>query len=142
MKIKSIYLESFGKFQERRIDFEDGINVIYGNNESGKSTIHQFLGAVFYGFVKPNLKHTRYLDEFYDYEPMARDLYKGKVVLARRPIHSSMQKRMKTGHKRLQVEIRVWMHPEKCFSVLSIPLFRISCISLRITEILRRMIRR
>lgn len=80
MKIKSIYLESFGKFQERRIDFEDGINVIYGNNESGKSTIHQFLGAVFYGFVKPNLKHTRYLDEFYDYEPMARDLYKGNVV--------------------------------------------------------------
>lgn len=80
MKIKSIYLESFGKFQELRIDFEDGINVIYGNNESGKSTIHQFLGAVFYGFVKPNLKHTRYLDAFYDYEPMARDLYRGKVV--------------------------------------------------------------
>lgn len=80
MKIKSIYLESFGKFQERRIEFEDGINLIYGDNESGKSTIHQFLGAVFYGFVKPNLKHTRYLDEYYDFEPIARDLYKGKVV--------------------------------------------------------------
>ena len=80
MKIKSVYLESFGKFQEQRIDFRDGINVIFGNNESGKSTIHQFCGAVFYGFVKPNLKHTRYLDAYYDYEPMARNLYKGKVT--------------------------------------------------------------
>lgn len=92
VKIKSIYLESFGKFQDYRVDFEDGINVIYGNNESGKSTIHQFIGAMFYGFVKPNLRHTRFFEFMEDYEPIDRDLYRGKIEFKYEGMHYELER--------------------------------------------------
>lgn len=50
--IKEINLISFGKFLDYKIDLTDGLNVIYGNNEAGKSTIQLFLKAMFYGLLK------------------------------------------------------------------------------------------
>ena len=50
--IKEISLISFGKFLDYKIDLTDGLNVIYGNNEAGKSTIQLFLKAMFYGLLK------------------------------------------------------------------------------------------
>ena len=50
MKIKSLYLKNYGKFEETRIDLSDSFNVIYGNNEAGKSTVMSFIRAMLYGF--------------------------------------------------------------------------------------------
>ena len=49
MRIDSIYIESFGKFKNYSLDFHDGMNIIYGDNESGKSTIMAFIEMMFYG---------------------------------------------------------------------------------------------
>lgn len=49
MKIKSIYISAFGGIKDRRIDFTDGFNVVYGENEMGKTTIMSFIKMMFYG---------------------------------------------------------------------------------------------
>lgn len=50
MRIKSIEITSFGKFKNKSINLNDGFNVIFGNNESGKSTVISFIYAMLYGF--------------------------------------------------------------------------------------------
>lgn len=52
MKILEIYMKNFGKFSDRRIFFHDGINLLYGKNEAGKSTIYAFLRAMLFGIEK------------------------------------------------------------------------------------------
>ena len=42
MKIKEIEIKNFGKFSNQRFVFRDGIQVFYGENEFGKSTIYGF----------------------------------------------------------------------------------------------------
>lgn len=43
MQINELLLKNFGKFHDRQINLEEGINLIHGENESGKSTIHTFI---------------------------------------------------------------------------------------------------
>ena len=48
MIFKELALLSFGKFQNKIIAFQPGLNVIHGQNESGKSTLFQaFIGTIF-----------------------------------------------------------------------------------------------
>lgn len=49
MRIDSINIESFGGLKNFRLDFSDGMNVIYGGNEAGKSTVMAFIEMMFYG---------------------------------------------------------------------------------------------
>lgn len=49
MKIKSIYISAFGGLKDKRLDFSDGFNIIYGDNENGKSTVMAFIKMMFYG---------------------------------------------------------------------------------------------
>ncbi|MFQ9332612.1 MAG: ATP-binding protein, partial [Finegoldia magna] len=60
MKIIRLDLISFGRFNNYTIEFGDKFNLIYGLNESGKTTISKFIEGVFYGFIKPYLKRTVY----------------------------------------------------------------------------------
>ena len=50
MKIKELRLKNFGKFTNKEIHFLDGMNVIYGENESGKSTLYTFIRAMLFFF--------------------------------------------------------------------------------------------
>lgn len=52
MVIEKCYIESFGCFKDKSFDFSKGINIIYGENEKGKSTIAAFIRFVLYGFSK------------------------------------------------------------------------------------------
>ena len=52
MKLKSLYIDGFGKFEKRSLEFGDGFNVIYGHNEAGKSTMHSFIKAMLFGLSK------------------------------------------------------------------------------------------
>lgn len=52
MIIRELNLKHFGKFFEQSLRFCDGINVIYGPNEAGKTTIYHAIGALLFGLEK------------------------------------------------------------------------------------------
>lgn len=49
MIIRHLHIDHFGKFKDYDIDFEPGFNVVYGQNEDGKSTLMGFIMMMFYG---------------------------------------------------------------------------------------------
>lgn len=49
MKINSLYIASFGGIKGLKLSFSDGFNVIYGDNENGKTTVMSFIKMMFYG---------------------------------------------------------------------------------------------
>ena len=51
MKIKSMNISEYGCILKKEINFGEGISVIKGNNESGKSTTHQAMLALMFGFL-------------------------------------------------------------------------------------------
>lgn len=56
MKIKSLMTSGFGKFNgpEKWQDFSEGLNVFYGKNEAGKTTVFKMIVGLLYG--KPTKK--------------------------------------------------------------------------------------
>ena len=49
LKIDKIKINSFGNLQDKEIDLSDKINIVYGKNEAGKSTLLKFITNMFYG---------------------------------------------------------------------------------------------
>ena len=49
MFIKELNIKAFGPLTDRTVRFDRGLNVIEGENESGKSTLAMFIKFVFYG---------------------------------------------------------------------------------------------
>ena len=49
MKIKSLHIAAFGGIKNREINLEDSFNIIYGDNENGKTTVMSFIKMMFYG---------------------------------------------------------------------------------------------
>lgn len=47
--INKLDIKGFGKLKDLEIRFVPGFNIIYGENEAGKSTIQWFIKAMFYG---------------------------------------------------------------------------------------------
>lgn len=58
MIIHRIFIKSFGSIDDMTMDFSDSINVIEGQNESGKSTIAAFIRYMLYGFEGEDGKDT------------------------------------------------------------------------------------
>lgn len=52
MEIKELQIKHFGKFQNQSIRFHGGLNVLYGENEMGKTTLHAFIRAILFGMEK------------------------------------------------------------------------------------------
>ena len=59
MKILELHMKHFGKFEDERMRFEPGINIIYGGNETGKSTMHAFIRAMLFGIGNPRGRSSR-----------------------------------------------------------------------------------
>ncbi len=51
MIIEKIVIKSFGRLTDMTLEFSDRVNVIEGENESGKSTIAAFIRYMLYGFT-------------------------------------------------------------------------------------------
>ena len=49
MKINNMEINGFGRLENRSFVFGSGMNVIYGCNESGKSTLQAFIKAMLFG---------------------------------------------------------------------------------------------
>lgn len=52
MYIKELQISNFGKFHNKTLHLKEGINLIYGDNESGKSTIHSFIRGMLFGIER------------------------------------------------------------------------------------------
>ena len=53
MQIREIHIERFGKFSHcRMVPVSPGLNVVYGRNEFGKTTILEFIRWILFGFEK------------------------------------------------------------------------------------------
>ena len=68
MVITELYIKNFGKFSDRRIRLHDGVQVISGENEYGKSTIHAFIRAMLFGMERGRGRAAA-KDDFTRYEP-------------------------------------------------------------------------
>ena len=49
MRIEKIHIDSFMGTRERDIEFDRGVNILRGDNESGKSTVSEFIKFMLYG---------------------------------------------------------------------------------------------
>lgn len=81
MKIKEIGLVEFGKFHKHIIKLNDGLNLIEGPNESGKSTIFSFINGILYGFAKPSKNRRSFEEDLEKYKPWVGDDYRGYLKL-------------------------------------------------------------
>lgn len=77
MKINNLKINSFGKLKNKEIIFNDNINIIYGKNESGKSTLIKFITNIFYGTSK-NKKGSDFSD-LEKYTPWSGEDFSGKL---------------------------------------------------------------
>lgn len=82
MKIQHVHIDGFGRYADRDFEFGEGLNVIYGKNEAGKSTLQHFLLAMLYGMKNPKRKRTVYLDEEAKYRPWQGGSYGGRMLLS------------------------------------------------------------
>lgn len=81
MKLLNLHIQGFGKFKDQSISFEDGLNVIYGKNEAGKSTIHTFIRGMLYGMERGRGRAAKN-DLYSKYEPWTdRQTYEGVLRL-------------------------------------------------------------
>lgn len=69
MIIRELQPLGFGKFSGERFRFGEGFHVIYGENESGKTTLQWFIVGMLYGFFQPLAKRKTYTEEYSRYQP-------------------------------------------------------------------------
>ena len=77
MKINNLKINGFGKLKDKEIKLEEGINVIYGKNEAGKSTLLKYITSMFYGLSKN--KNGGTVPEVEKYEPWEAEEFSGKI---------------------------------------------------------------
>jgi len=56
MRIRAINIRGFGRLSEKQFELVDGINLFFGPNEAGKSTLQQAILAFLYGFYQSSRK--------------------------------------------------------------------------------------
>lgn len=68
MEIVELILKHYGKFENHRMTLQPGINIIYGGNETGKTTIHSFVRSMFFGLNRGRGKAAK-TDEYQIRQP-------------------------------------------------------------------------
>ena len=58
MKIKELNIIEFGGLKDRKIAFDEGMNIISGENEAGKSTVMLFIKYMLYGLPRKSASNT------------------------------------------------------------------------------------
>lgn len=81
MKIEELYLAGFGRFSNKRIVLQDGLNLIFGENEAGKTTLQHFIVGMLYGFFVPTARRKNYTEDYARYEPWNSDATYGGTLI-------------------------------------------------------------
>ena len=77
MKLNKLKINSFGKLKNKEIKLNDKMNIIYGENESGKSTLLNFIKCSFYGISKN--KNGKNISDYDKYLPWSGEEFSGKI---------------------------------------------------------------
>ena len=77
MNINELKINAYGKIKDKRYILDRNINIIYGKNEAGKSTILNFITNSFYGISKN--KNGKEYSDFDRYKPWNDEVFSGKI---------------------------------------------------------------
>jgi len=77
MQINKLKINGYGKLKEKEINLKNKINIIYGENEGGKSTLLNFITDSFYGISKN--KNGKEISNFEKYTPWVGEEFSGKL---------------------------------------------------------------
>lgn len=79
MHLERLEIKGFGKLRDRTIEIEKGLNILYGGNEAGKSTLQAFILGMFYG-LKSGRQPAGLQSPVKRYEPWDGGPYGGALV--------------------------------------------------------------
>ena len=79
MRINKIKINNFGNLSDKNIEFKK-FNIIYGKNESGKSTLQSYIVSSLYGIQKN--KNGKAMSDFEKYEPWNGGEFSGTINYA------------------------------------------------------------
>lgn len=77
MKINDLRINYFGKLNNKNLKLSDGINLIVGENEAGKSTMQKFISCILYGASKN--KNGKEISDFDKFKPWNSEEFSGKI---------------------------------------------------------------
>ena len=79
MRLLSLHIDGFGKFKNKDLTFSDNMNIVYGYNEAGKSTIFMFIKAMLYGLERAKGRASK-SDTWTKFKPWGNgDIYGGNL---------------------------------------------------------------
>lgn len=79
MKIKKLNVKSFGKLENKELELRDGFNIVYGENESGKSTLQSFIKVMLYGV--DSRKGRKLIGDRVKYTPIGKGEFSGELII-------------------------------------------------------------
>ncbi|RFU62106.1 ATP-binding protein [Peribacillus glennii] len=74
MKIKELHIYGYGKFENKKFTEFGQLQIFFGENESGKSTVMSFIHSILFGFPTKVQNEKRY-------EPKLNAKYGGKIII-------------------------------------------------------------
>ena len=77
LKIQKLQINGFGNLKDKEIELSEGINVVYGKNEAGKSTLLKFIVDMLYGISKN--KRGKEFSDYDKFKPWNTEEFSGKI---------------------------------------------------------------
>lgn len=103
MKLLELHIDGFGKFHDRTISFHDNLNLLYGKNEAGKSTLHTFIRGMLFGIERGRGRAAKN-DTYSKYEPWENSgTYEGWLRLEKDGVVYRIERRFRKDNKSLKV---------------------------------------
>ena len=103
MRLLELHIDGFGKFHDRTISFNDGINIIYGKNEAGKSTLHTFIRGMLFGIERGRGRAAKN-DLYTKYEPWENSgTYEGWLRLEKDGTIYRIERRFRKENQSLKI---------------------------------------
>src|SRR5699024_4517206 len=98
MRIKETAIDGFGKFHNFHTELSDGIQVIYGKNETGKTTLRQFMFHMLFGLEKSRGAAAS-RDDYTRYMPVEGGRYGGYLLVEKEGQRYRIQRTCETGNR-------------------------------------------
>lgn len=102
MEIQEINIDGFGKFHKYNAKTSDTINVFWGKNEAGKTTIRKFMISMLFGLEKARGAAAKN-DDFTRYIPINGGNFGGSVTIKKGKTSYRIMRRFRQGQPMLRM---------------------------------------